>query len=168
MIRIGIGFDAHRFSETDENRPLKLMGVHVPFDFGLAGHSDADVMLHALIDALLGAAGLGDIGRHFPDTDASYRGMDSTELLKSVVLKIHSEGWRVANADVGLIGENPKIAAHSQAMRDLIAPILGIQKGALNIKATTTEKMGFAGRGEGLAAQAVALLSGDPGTAATV
>jgi 2-C-methyl-D-erythritol 2,4-cyclodiphosphate synthase len=135
------------------------MGVHVPFDSGLAGHSDADVMAHALIDALLGAAGLGDIGLHFPDTDPSYKGIDSTELLQRALEAIRSQGWSVVNADVGLIGESPKIAPHRQAMKERIAPILGIEPEALNIKATTTEKLGFAGRGEGLAAQAAALIA---------
>jgi 2-C-methyl-D-erythritol 2,4-cyclodiphosphate synthase len=160
MVRVGIGFDAHRFSDTTENRPLALMGLRVPFDRGLAGHSDADVMVHALIDALLGAAGLGDIGRHFPDSAPEFKGIDSTELLKKTIEMIHSKGWRVVNADVGLIGELPKIAPYAVAMSERIAPILGIQPCALNIKATTTEKMGFAGRGEGLAAQAIALIEG--------
>jgi 2-C-methyl-D-erythritol 2,4-cyclodiphosphate synthase len=160
MVRAGIGFDAHRFSDASECRPLVLMGQRVPFDRGLAGHSDADVMVHSLIDALLGAAGLGDIGRHFPDSSPEYSGIDSTELLKKTTEMIHSQGWRVVNADVGLVGELPKIAPYSDAMKELIAPILGIQPCALNIKATTTEKMGFAGRGEGLAAQAIALIEG--------
>jgi 2-C-methyl-D-erythritol 2,4-cyclodiphosphate synthase len=139
-------------------RPLVLMGMNIPFDRGLMGHSDADVMVHALIDALLGAAGLGDIGRHFPDSAPEYKGIQSTELLKIVIEKLHEGGWRVVNADVGLIGELPKIAQHVDAMKERIAPILQIQPQALNIKATTTEKMGFAGRGEGLAAQAIALI----------
>jgi 2-C-methyl-D-erythritol 2,4-cyclodiphosphate synthase len=134
------------------------MGMNIPFDRGLMGHSDADVMVHALIDALLGAAGLGDIGRHFPDSAPEYKGIQSTELLKIVIEKLHTESWRVVNADVGLIGELPKIAQHVDAMKERIAPILQIQPQALNIKATTTEKMGFAGRGEGLAAQAIALI----------
>jgi len=159
LIRVGIGFDVHRFSDQSENRPLILMGVHIPFDCGLSGHSDADVMIHALIDALLGAAALGDIGRHFPDSDPTYRGIDSTELLRRVAVEIHSKGWRVANADVGLIGENPKIAPYVHTMKERIAPILGIQTSALNIKATTTEKLGFTGRGEGLAAQAIAMIA---------
>ena len=158
MIRAGIGFDVHRFSDLSENRPLILMGVHIPFDRGLAGHSDADVMLHALMDALLGAAGLGDIGQHFPDTDPAYKGIDSTELLQRVMTDINSRGWQVLNADVGLIGERPRIGPHRSAMRERIAPMLGIQQEALNVKATTTEKLGFTGRGEGLAAQAVALI----------
>jgi 2-C-methyl-D-erythritol 2,4-cyclodiphosphate synthase len=155
-MRAGIGFDAHRFAEPSENRPLVLMGVRVPFDRGLRGHSDADVMLHALMDALLGAAGLGDIGARFPDAEPRYKNADSLELLKTVVGELHSLGWRVVNADVGLIGESPRIAPHRQAMRELVAPALGVPPDALNVKATTTEKMGFAGRGEGLAAQAVA------------
>ena len=159
MIRVGIGFDVHRFSDVSESRPLTLMGIHIPFDRGLAGHSDADVMIHALMDALLGAAGLGDIGRHFPDTDPSYKGIDSTELLRRVMTDMRSRGWQVVNADVGLIGERPKIVSHRSAMKERIAPILGIQPEALNIKATTTEKLGFTGRGEGLAAQAVAMIS---------
>jgi 2-C-methyl-D-erythritol 2,4-cyclodiphosphate synthase len=157
-MRAGIGFDAHRFAEPSENRPLVLMGVRVPFDRGLRGHSDADVMLHALMDALLGAACLGDIGLHFPDSDPQYRGADSLELLKRVVAELGYKGWRVANADVCLIGESPKIAPHRRAMRDAVAPALGGPPDALNVKATTTEGMGFAGRGEGLAAQAVAVI----------
>jgi len=158
LIRVGIGFDVHRFSVPSENRQLILMGVHIPFEFGLSGHSDADVMIHALIDALLGAAALGDIGRHFPDTDPMYKGIDSTELLRRVVADIHSKGWRVVNADVGLIGERPKIASYVDMMKERVAPILDIQTNALNIKATTTEKLGFTGRGEGLAAQAIAMI----------
>jgi len=158
MIRVGQGFDVHRFSAPEEGRALVLMGITVPHDRGLAGHSDADVMLHALMDALLGAAGLGDIGQHFPDTDATYKGADSTELLKSVMARIQGLGWRVGNADVLLIGERPKVGPHRQAMRERVAPLLGIDVEALNVKATTTEQLGFTGRGEGLASQAVVLL----------
>ena len=158
MIRVGTGFDVHRFSEADKGHPLILMGVTVPFDRNLKGHSDADVMIHALMDALLGAAGLGDIGQHFPDTDPRYSGIASTELLSRVVASLEAKGWKTVNADVGLIGELPKISPYRQAMRDKIAPILGIDPDALNVKATTTEKLGFLGRGEGLAAQAVALV----------
>jgi len=162
MIRIGQGFDVHRFSTPEEGRPLMLMGVRIPHDRGLAGHSDADVMLHALTDALLGAAGLGDIGQHFPDTDAAHKGADSLELLRIVMAKIHALGWRVGNADVLLIGERPKVGPHRQAMRERVAPVLGVATEALNVKATTTEKLGFTGRGEGLAAQAVVLLVRGP------
>lgn len=135
-----------------------LMGIHVAFDRGLAGHSDADVMLHALMDALLGAAGLGDIGQHFPDTDAAFKDSDSARLLERVMGELRSRGWRVENADVCLIGEQPRIGPHRQAMQERIAPLLGIELEALNVKATTTEHLGFTGRGEGLAAQAVVLI----------
>jgi 2-C-methyl-D-erythritol 2,4-cyclodiphosphate synthase len=135
-----------------------LMGISVPHDRGLAGHSDADVMLHALMDALLGAAGLGDIGQHFPDTDAAYLGADSVQLLQQVMAKLGERGWQVVNADVCLIGERPRLAPHREAMRERIAPILGIPVENLNVKATTTEQLGFTGRSEGLAAQAVVLI----------
>lgn len=141
-----------------------LMGILVPFDRGLMGHSDADVMLHALMDALLGAAGLGDIGQHFPDTEAVYKNSDSMLLLERVMDALRSQGWRVENADVCLIGERPKIGTHRQAMRERIAPVLRIPIDALNVKATTTEHMGFTGRGEGLAAQAVVLIRNTDGT----
>ena len=157
-VRIGQGFDVHRFADPAEGRPLVLMGLTIPHDRGLAGHSDADVMLHALMDALLGAAGLGDIGLHFPDTDAAYKGADSMKLLERVMADLRARGWRVANADVCLIGERPKLSPHREAMRQRVAPVLGLDPEALNVKATTTEKLGFTGRGEGLAAQAVVLL----------
>jgi 2-C-methyl-D-erythritol 2,4-cyclodiphosphate synthase len=154
-MRVGLGFDVHRFSAPEEGRPLVLMGLHIPHDRGLAGHSDADVMVHALMDALLGAAGLGDIGQHFPDTDQAYKGADSTVLLERVMGSLRERGWRVVNADVCLIGERPKIGPHRERMRARIAPFLGVGIDDLNVKATTTEKLGFTGRGEGLAAQAV-------------
>ncbi|HJW32739.1 MAG TPA: 2-C-methyl-D-erythritol 2,4-cyclodiphosphate synthase [Holophagaceae bacterium] len=157
-IRIGQGFDVHRFADPAEGRPLMLMGIQVPHDRGLAGHSDADVMLHALSDALLGAAGLGDIGLHFPDTDPTFKGADSLLLLERVMADVRARGWRVVNADVCLIGERPKLSPHRQAMRERVAPVLGLAVEDLNVKATTTEKLGFTGRGEGLAAQAVVLL----------
>ncbi len=157
-MRVGQGFDVHRFAEPGAGRPLMLMGCHVPHDRGLLGHSDADVMLHALMDALLGAAGLGDIGQHFPDTDPAYRGADSARLLEAVMESLRAGGWRVVNADVCLIGERPKLAPHREAMRERIAPILGLAPQDLNVKATTTEKLGFTGRGEGLASQAVVLI----------
>ena len=134
------------------------MGCTVPHPCGLAGHSDADVMLHALMDALLGAAGLGDIGQHFPDTDPAYRGADSVHLLEAVMASVTARGFRVVNADVCLIGARPKLGPHREAMRQRIAPVLGIAPEDLNVKATTTEKLGFTGRGEGLAAQAVVLI----------
>jgi len=158
QLRIGQGFDVHRFADPSEGRKLMLMGCEVPHDRGLAGHSDADVMLHALMDALLGAAGLGDIGQHFPDTDAAYKGADSFALLERVVAALRERGWQVMSADVCLIGERPKLAPHREQMRARVAPALGLEPDALNVKATTTEQLGFTGRSEGLAAQAVALI----------
>jgi 2-C-methyl-D-erythritol 2,4-cyclodiphosphate synthase len=157
-IRVGQGFDVHRFAAPEDGRPLVLMGCDLSHDRGLLGHSDADVMLHALMDALLGAAGLGDIGQHFPDTDPAFKGADSAVLLERVMGDLAERGWQVVNADVCLIGERPKIGPHRQRMRERVAPILGIPSEALNVKATTTEKLGFTGRGEGLAAQAVVLI----------
>jgi 2-C-methyl-D-erythritol 2,4-cyclodiphosphate synthase len=157
-MRVGMGFDVHRFAAPEEGRRMVLMGCEVPHDRGLAGHSDADVMVHALMDALLGAAGLGDIGQHFPDTDAAYKGADSLVLLDRVMADLRDRGWRVVNADVCLIGERPKVGPHRQRMRETVAPRLGIPVEDLNVKATTTEKLGFTGRGEGLAAQAVAMI----------
>jgi 2-C-methyl-D-erythritol 2,4-cyclodiphosphate synthase len=157
-LRVGQGFDVHRFADPAAGRPLLLMGLEIPHDRGLEGHSDADVMVHALMDALLGAAGLGDIGLHFPDTDETWRGADSTALLQRVMKELGDRGWRLLNADVLLIGERPKIGPYRQAMRERIAPFLGIDPADLNVKATTTEQLGFTGRGEGLAAQAVVLL----------
>lgn len=158
VIRVGQGFDVHRFAAPEAGRPLVLMGCAIPHDCGLEGHSDADVMLHALMDALLGAAGLGDIGHHFPDTDPAYKGADSAALLGRVMGDLLERGWEVVNADVCLIGERPRIGPHRLRMRDRVAPLLGIPPDALNVKATTTEKLGFTGRGEGLAAQAVVLI----------
>jgi len=160
-IRVGQGFDVHRFAAPEDHRPLILMGCEIPHDRGLAGHSDADVMLHALMDALLGAAGLDDIGQHFPDTDPAYQGADSVRLLEQVVGDLAERGWQVVNADVCLIGERPKIGPHRQRMREHVAPMLGLSPDALNVKATTTEQLGFTGRGEGLAAQAVVLIQRD-------
>jgi 2-C-methyl-D-erythritol 2,4-cyclodiphosphate synthase len=157
-IRVGQGFDVHGFAAPEAHRPLMLMGCEIPHDRGLAGYSDADVMLHALMDALLGAAGLGDIGQHFPDTDPAYKGADSAQLLEQVVGDLTKRGWQVVNADVCLIGERPRIGPHRQRMLDRVAPILGLSADALNVKATTTERLGFTGRGEGLAAQAVVLI----------
>jgi len=153
--RIGQGIDYHRLVE---GRKLVLGGVEIPFEKGLEGHSDADALLHAVCDALLGAAALGDIGRHFPDTDPAWRGRDSMFFLEAVREKVEAEGWRVGNVDATLLLQRPKIAPHAEAMRRNIAGALGIDMRAVSVKATTTEGMNAEGRGEGVSAQAVALL----------
>ncbi len=155
MMRIGHGFDVHAFAM---GRSLVLGGVTVPHDRGLLGHSDADVVLHALADALLGAAALGDIGRHFPDTDPAFAGADSRVLLREVVARVSAAGWRPGNVDVTVIAQAPRLAPHIAAMVQNIAADLGIPAGDVNVKATTTEKLGFTGRGEGIACEAVCLL----------
>lgn len=154
-MRIGQGFDVHAF---EAGRPLVLGGVKIPYDRGLAGHSDADVLLHAICDALLGAAGLGDIGRHFPDSDVRYKGIDSRRLLREVAAKIREAGFCVGNIDATVICESPRVAPHAAEMRANIARDVGTRESAVNVKGTTTEKLGFTGRGEGIAAQAIALL----------
>jgi len=154
-IRVGQGFDVHAFAE---NRKLIIGGVEIPYEKGLLGHSDADVLLHAICDALLGAAGLGDIGQHFPDTDAAYKDVDSRELLRDVYANIRALGWAVGNVDATIIAQAPKMAPHVATMMANIATDLGVRSDQVNVKATTTEKLGFAGRGEGIAAQAVCLL----------
>ncbi len=152
QFRVGTGFDVHALVE---NRALILAGVRVPYEKGLLGHSDADVALHALMDALLGAAGKGDIGKHFPDTDDKYEGADSRRLLRVVVEMLRKDGWQVNNVDVTIIAQRPKLAPFIATMRERVASDLGITEDAVNIKATTTEKLGFTGRGEGIAAEAV-------------
>ena len=154
-LRVGQGFDVHAFAE---NRKLILGGVAIPYDKGLLGHSDADVLLHAICDALLGAVALGDIGKHFPDTDAKFKNIDSRELLRDVAARIESLGWQVCNVDATLIAQAPKMAPHIPAMAANIAADLGVKLDQINVKATTTEELGFTGRGEGIAAQAVCLL----------
>ena len=154
-IRIGQGFDVHALVE---GRPLILGGVRIASARGLLGHSDADVLLHAVTDALLGAAGFGDIGRHFPDTDPAFSGADSRVLLRAAMQKIRAAGWRVGNVDCTVIAEAPKIAPHAAAICANIAADLGISAAQVNVKGKTTEKLGLTGRGEGIAAQAVALL----------
>ncbi|MEY2700025.1 MAG: 2-C-methyl-D-erythritol 2,4-cyclodiphosphate synthase [Pseudomonadota bacterium] len=155
MYRIGQGYDAHRFKEGDH---LMLGGVRIPHDYGFAAHSDGDVALHALCDALLGAAAMGDIGQHFPDTDNSYSGIDSRILLRQVWEKIRQKGYAIANVDVTIVAQAPKMAPHIPEMRRLIADDLGLETDSVNVKATTTEKMGFEGRGEGISCHAVALI----------
>jgi 2-C-methyl-D-erythritol 2,4-cyclodiphosphate synthase len=156
--RVGQGFDVHALVP---GRRLMLGGVEIPHTHGLLGHSDADVLLHAITDALLGAAGLGDIGRMFPDNDARYAGADSLELLKAAAERVRSAGWRVENIDSTVIAQQPKVAPHVDAMCARIAVALGIGPDAIGIKGKTTERLGFAGRGEGIAALAVALLVRD-------
>jgi 2-C-methyl-D-erythritol 2,4-cyclodiphosphate synthase len=153
MIRVGFGFDVHRLVE---DRPLFLGGVLVPHSTGALGHSDADVLLHAICDALLGAVALGDIGRHFPDTDQQWKGADSKDLLAAVVELLHARGWEVNNVDSTLVLERPKIMPHVPAMQRTIAGILKVDLDAVSIKATTNEKLGYVGREEGVCAYAVA------------
>lgn len=154
-IRIGQGFDVHALVA---GRKLIIGGVVIPYHLGLAGHSDADVLLHAICDALLGAAGLGDIGQHFPDTDARYQGIDSRALLREVSRLVRGQGYDVSNLDATIIAQAPKMAPHIAQMVAHIAADLGIKVDDINIKATTTEQLGFAGRGEGIAAQAICLI----------
>jgi 2-C-methyl-D-erythritol 2,4-cyclodiphosphate synthase len=158
-MRIGQGYDAHRFTP---GRKLVLGGVSIEHEFGLAAHSDGDVLIHALCDALLGAAGLGDIGRHFPDSSEAFRDIDSRILLRQVTEKIQGRNLRPGNVDITLVAQAPRMAPHIQSMCSNIAADLGLPADRVNIKATTTEGMGFAGRGEGIAAYAVALLE-EPG-----
>lgn len=154
-MRIGQGFDVHALVS---GRPLIIGGVTIPHEKGLAGHSDADVLLHAICDALLGAAALGDIGRHFPDTDPAYKGADSRILLRRVGQLLEAAKFSVANVDATIIAQSPKMAPHIPAMVANIAADLGIDGGRVNVKAKTTEKLGFTGRGEGIAAEAIALV----------
>jgi len=153
--RIGQGFDVHALVP---DRPLIIGGVTIPYERGLLGHSDADVLLHAIIDALLGAAGLGDIGGHFPDTDARYAGVDSRVLLRATGEKLKAHGFLIGNIDATIIAQAPKMAPHVRSMCTLIAADLELAGEVVNIKAKTTERLGFTGRGEGIAAQAIALL----------
>ena len=155
-MRVGHGFDAHRLVE---GRKLVLCGVEIPCERGLDGHSDADVAVHALMDALLGALGLGDIGRHFPDNDPRYKGISSMKLLAEVMRRVRERGYHVVNADVTIVAQRPKLLSYMPAMRANIAEGLGVAAERVNVKATTTERMGYEGRGEGISAQAVALLA---------
>ena len=155
MIRVGQGSDIHALVP---GRKLIIGGVEIPHDLGLKGHSDADVLLHALIDALLGAAGLGDIGKHFPDTDERYRGADSRELLRATREKIASAGWRIVNVDSTINAQRPKMAPHIPSMISRIAADLQLDESCVNVKAKTAERLGFVGREEGISSDAVALL----------
>lgn len=153
QFRIGCGYDVHKLGEE---RKLILCGVEVPYEKGLLGHSDADVALHALMDALLGAAAMGDIGKHFPDTDERFKGADSMQLTLHVKKLLQEECWQVNNVDVTIIAQRPKLAGYIAKMRANVAKVLDVAESVVNIKATTTEKLGFTGRGEGIAAEAVA------------
>lgn len=155
-MRIGQGFDVHALVA---GRKLIVGGVEIPFERGLAGHSDADVLLHAVCDALIGAAGLGDIGAHFPDTDPRYAGVDSRRLVREVARLLAAHGWRVVNIDATIIAEAPRMAPHIARMRENIAADLDIPPGAVNVKAKTTEGLAFIGRSEGIAAETVALIA---------
>lgn len=154
-MRIGMGYDVHKLTE---GRDLILGGVNIPWEKGLLGHSDADVLIHAVMDALLGAAALGDIGKHFPDTDSAFKGISSILLLEHVAGLLREHGYQVGNIDAVIIAQKPKMAPHIPQMRINMARALGIRESQLNIKATTEEGLGFTGRGEGIASQAVCLL----------
>ena len=156
MMRIGHGYDVHAFGDGDH---VVLGGVRIDCDRGLVAHSDGDVLIHALCDALLGAAGLGDIGRHFPDTDERFSGADSRDLLRAVVSQLHSAGWSVGNVDLTVIAQTPRLSEHVAAMQGNLAQDLGVGRDCVNVKATTTERLGFVGREEGIASHAVALLT---------
>ncbi|MEH7402544.1 2-C-methyl-D-erythritol 2,4-cyclodiphosphate synthase [Gottfriedia acidiceleris] len=155
MFRIGQGFDVHAFAE---DRPLIIGGIEIPYELGLLGHSDADVLLHTISDALLGAIGEGDIGRHFPDTDPAFKDADSAKLLQHVFHIVKDKGYELVNADCTIIAQAPKMAPYIQLMRQRIAELLETTSDCINVKATTTEKLGFTGRKEGIASQAVVLL----------
>lgn len=156
MMRVGFGYDAHRLTP---DRPLILGGVEIPHSAGLSGHSDADVLTHALGDALLGAVAAGDLGRHFPDTDPALRGISSLILLRRIVALVRARGYEPVNVDLTVVAEQPRLAPHIPKMIDNLAPILGLTPDAVSIKATSTEKMGFAGREEGMVAYAVVLVA---------
>lgn len=155
MIRIGHGYDVHKLTE---GRALILGGVNIPHTLGLFGHSDADVLLHAIADSLLGALALGDIGKHFPDTDPRYKGADSLELLRHVVQLIHERGYAVGNLDAVILAQKPKLAPHIDKMRENIASVCGVSVDCVSVKATTEERLGFTGREEGISAHCVVLL----------
>jgi 2-C-methyl-D-erythritol 2,4-cyclodiphosphate synthase len=157
MMRVGLGIDVHAFAAAEDGRRLVLGGVEIPSDRGLLGHSDADVLAHAITDALLGAAGLEDIGHYFPETDERYRDADSIELLREV-RGLVGESWGVSNVDAVVICERPKIRDHRETMRKNLAAALGVEAASVSVRGTTTELLGFTGRGEGIAAQAVCLL----------
>ena len=154
-MRIGMGYDVHKLVE---GRKMIIGGVEIPYEKGLLGHSDADVLVHAIMDALLGAANLGDIGKHFPDTDEKYKGADSLKLLEQVVLLVKRKGYSISNADITIIAQKPKLMPYIPQMKNNIAKTMGLSADRVNVKATTTEKLGFCGREEGIASEAVCLI----------
>ena len=154
-MRIGHGFDAHRFGEGDS---VTIGGVSIPHTQGLIAHSDGDVLIHAICDAILGAMALGDIGKHFPDNDPAFKNIDSAELLKSVMQSASDKGYKLGNLDCTVIAQAPRLGAHIPAMQTKLSMLLNVESGAVNVKATTTEKMGYTGRGEGISAHAVVLM----------
>jgi len=156
LLRVGHGFDVHAFTTGDH---LIIGGVRIPFDRAFKAHSDGDVLLHAIIDAILGAAAMGDIGKHFPDTDPAYAGIDSRLLLRKVVALVAERGWKIGNLDATVVAQAPKLSPHIEAMRLVIAEDLKVELEAVNVKATTSEQLGFTGRGEGIASFAVVILS---------
>lgn len=158
QFRIGNGYDVHRFGEPATAAALTIGGVHIPHERPLLAHSDGDVLVHALCDAVLGALALGDIGHHFPDSDPRYRGISSLQLLQHVMTLVLERGWSLANADLTLVAQAPRFAPHIQAMRATLAPVLAVDTDRVSVKATTTEGLGFAGRKEGIACYAVVLL----------
>ena len=163
QLRIGHGYDAHRFADRLlPGKPLVLGGVTLPHDRSLLAHSDGDAVIHALCDAILGALGRGDIGRHFPDTDMAFSNIDSAILLQRVVAYMHEDGWKAGNVDITILAQAPRMAPHVPAMQERLATLLGVVPGQVNVKASTTEGMGFVGRREGLATYAVILLHRDP------
>lgn len=157
--RVGMGYDAHRFAAAEDGRPLMLAGVRIPHERGLAGHSDADVALHAVVDALLGAAALGDIGAFFPSSDERWRGAASSAFVAAAVAALGGEGWSVVNVDVTIVAERPRLSPHVAAMRASLAGLLGIASERVSVKSKTSDGMGFTGREEGMACYAVALIA---------
>jgi 2-C-methyl-D-erythritol 2,4-cyclodiphosphate synthase len=157
--RVGMGYDAHRFAVAEDGRPLMLAGVRIPYERGLAGHSDADVALHAVVDALLGAAALGDIGAYFPSSDERWRGAASSAFVAAAVAALGGEGWSVVNVDVTIVAERPRLSPHVAAMRASLAGLLGIASERVSVKSKTSDGMGFTGREEGMACYAVALIA---------
>jgi 2-C-methyl-D-erythritol 2,4-cyclodiphosphate synthase len=156
--RVGSGYDVHAFASADAKRPLVIGGVTIPHDRGLAGHSDADVLIHALVDALLGAAALGDIGTHFPSSDARWHDAPSTSFLTYTVDLLRRHGWRIVNVDATVVAEQPRLSPHISAIRDHLALALGLDVGQVSVQSKTTDGLGFTGRGEGIACHAVALI----------